>query len=338
MSELEVIEQGVVEMTPEQATEMDQRMCKGAAAVAVLIYIFHTQKGYRHCRDSEGYKFKTFEDYCEDRFEMLRNTAHRWVRRVKATMIVHGITFDDLLKMYQNDTKMPKLLTGELSGHVCKTPQNVAVEAWGEIERSGTSGLNDEKAIIDHWQRAVRRICPPPPRPRVEEDRLWCEACGQGWAEEGSSICSDCEKKAAKKWGGTVDDPVLSIVPNTVNEGPWCAVCGDPIPDGTGAWCEKHKEETLTPVVGFKVEGQSVERVTYAAPTRLVEATRDTPAYLRQTPPEGLTDNGRQVIGAVCAIETDDPEIVYIRCVVPMGMTITEDQLLTVAIVRCQIP
>lgn len=92
------------------------------------------------------------------------------------------------------------------------------------------------------------------------------------------------------------------------------------------------------PVVGFKVEGQSVERVTYAPPTRLVEATRDTPAYLRQTPPEGLTDNGRQVIGAVCAIETDDPEIVYIRCVVPMGMTVTEDQLLTVAIVRCQIP
>lgn len=83
--------------------------------------------------------------------------------------------------------------------------------------------------------------------------------------------------------------PALPPPPNTVNTGPWCAVCGDPIPDGTGAWCEKHKEETLvdpvaeffappqpglqnTPaVVAFKVEGNSVQEGTYQPPARPVE-------------------------------------------------------------------
>lgn len=135
--------------------------------------------------------------------------------------------------------------------------------------------------------------------------------------------------------------PALSPPPNTVNPGPWCDECGEPCGD-EGTRCltciDKSRHPNNLVAVGFHVDGKTVERVTYASPTRLVEATRDTPAYLRQTPPDGLMDNGRQVIGAVCAIPTDDPEIVYIRCVVPIGMTVQEDQLLTVAIVRCQIP
>jgi hypothetical protein len=62
------------------------------------------------------------------------------------------------------------------------------------------------------------------------------------------------------------------------------------------------------------------------------------PPYLRQTPPEGLTDNGRQVIGAMCALETDDPDVVFIRCEVPKGMTVRAGELLTVAVVKCQMP
>jgi hypothetical protein len=144
--------------------------------------------------------------------------------------------------------------------------------------------------------------------------------------------------------------PSLPPPPNTVNPGPWCE-CGEPaLPDSKfcpACW-KSFRERDIQkavqppappvqappPVIGFKVEGDTVHR----QELRFASPASDIPPYLRQTPPPGLKDNGRDVIGAVCAMECDTPEVIYVRCVVPPGMTLSGNDMFTVALVRCQLP
>lgn len=345
---------GLPEMNKEEAEEYDQEICATMNEWAIRTFVFKIRKGYK------ALGFNSFDDWCESRTTMTRRTVDNWMMRV--SVVLQGNCFDlsDTAKVENVFHFSGQLLPFETSQVLYSLPPEKFVEAWSLLYQGGAANLPPKQQLeaINRWRNRTGQIEPsPPPKPK-----FYCIECGgERVANEGDK-CENCKDFKPSILTEVVDPPA----PNTVNPGPWCGMCGEPCGD-EGTLClscqEKKKVEAdicdkckavrradgydlcptcrdteASPVVGFKVEGQSVERVTHAAPTRLVEATRDTPAYLRQTPPSGLTDNGRQVIGAVCAIPTDDPEIVYIRCVVPMGMTITEDQLLTVAVVRCQMP
>lgn len=310
MIELELIEENVVEMTPAEAEEMDGQMRLGASGLAVRLYLFHSGKGYRHVRDAEGYKFKTFHDFAEDRFDMLRNTANRWLRRVRATMMVHGLTHADVLKMYHSDTKLPKLLTSDFSDVVCKTPPDVAVKAWQEMEGNGGTQINDEKVVIESWNKAIRRIAPPPPTIPKPKPKFYCIECdGERVANEGDR-CENCKKADFKILHPEPEEPKAQGVMNASG-----------IAEFFGA-----TEHTVQadPVTAFKVDGQTTTQTTYQPPTRAVVPV--------------MLDNGRPVILFNHAVRTVDPEVDHVRCIVPAGMCLKEGDLFTVAIIRCQMP
>lgn len=308
------------EMTKEEAEEIDAQLKAGASELAFGLYLIKCRKGYRKLG------FSSFEEYCDVNYNMARQTADDWMCRVRVALIARGLTVAEFSKMYALRTFSSRLLPRDTSRVLSKLETKDIAEGWKILDTSGAFNLKAKEQIdqLERWMRRQGLIETTTQTRRVvqddadEEGVLWCSVCQKVRCVGSLNYCSDCwEAKQA------TDANRYASSDNMVDNFMEVQTVSAPQLPAAPA-----------PVVGVRVQGDTVERVDL----RFASPASDVPAYLRQTPPDGLKDNGRQVIPAVMAIETDDPEIIYVRCVVPEGMSVQSGQLMTVAIVRCQLP